>query len=111
MQKSSSTILLQALRQWCSAAGATGIYLKHVKRISLAKAIQRFAVFTVHACTPYIRDIRLSDSSEFTLDKKLTWVGFEDYMDEVQSQHAADFRGPFVIGVWWQKPSGAAVAS
>jgi len=65
----------------------------------------------MHTCSPYIRNIRASDCSEFKDAQALTWVGYDDYLDELRSLHSADYKGPFTIGVWWQEPAAAAGSS
>lgn len=57
--------------------------------------------FAMHTSAQYIRGIRVSDHSEFEDDNSLTWVGYEDYLDELKHVRPAAYKGPFTIG--WQE--------
>ena len=72
-----------------------------------AQTVQSFAMFTMHTSAPYIRGIRVSDHSEFEDDNSLTWVGYEDYLDELKHVRSAAYKGPFTIGFRWQEHTAA----
>jgi hypothetical protein len=76
-----------------------------------AQTVQSFAVFSMHTSAPYIRSIRASDHSEFRDADSLTWVGYNDYLDELSNAHPAGYKGLFTIGFWWQEHTAAASSS
>ncbi len=76
-----------------------------------AQTVQSFAVFSMHTSAPYIRGIRASDHSEFEHANSRTWVGYDNYLDELRNVHSAAYKGPFTIGFWWQEHTAAASPS
>ena len=49
------------------------------------------------------------DCSDFEDRTPYVWIGYDDYMDELQSQHAAGYKGPFSIGIWCPRTSATAL--
>lgn len=66
-------------------------------------------MFTMHTHAPYIRNIKAIDCSDFKDRTPDAWFGYDDYMDELQSQHAAGYKGPFSIGIWCPRTSATAL--
>ena len=89
-----------------------GIYF-HSSDMSqpFAQTVQSFAVFSMHTSAPYIRGITVSDHAEFKDANSLTWVGYDDYLDELRNVWSAAYKGPFTIGFWWQEYAAAASPS
>ncbi len=89
-----------------------GIYF-HSSDMSqpFAQTVQSFAVFSMHTSVRYIRGIKVSDNSESKDANSLTWVGYDDYLDELRNVWSAAYKGPFTIGFWWQEHTVAASPS
>jgi len=68
---------------------------------SLVEVAHQITVFAVHTSPPYIRPCRTLDHAEY---KHSHAHGWSNYLEDLSTQYAASYTGPFTVGIAWQIP-------